>query len=115
MAFIVRPGEREDAARIALVHVESWKSTYRGIVPESYLADLDAESRAAMWKEQLASDEASILVAEDESGIVGFAASGRLRESVAGYGDSYDAELYAIYLLRPCQRQGVSHIDSCAG
>jgi ribosomal protein S18 acetylase RimI-like enzyme len=106
MAFIIRPGKLEDAAGIALVHVESWKSTYRGIVPESYLAALDAESRTAMWKGQLVSDDSSIFVAEDESGIVGFAASGRLRESVG----SYDAELYAIYLLRARQRQGVGRM-----
>jgi GNAT superfamily N-acetyltransferase len=106
MAFIIRPGELDDAAGIALVHVQSWKSTYRGIVPESYLAALDTESRAAMWKEQLLSDDASIFVAEDESGVVGFAAGGRLRESVG----RYDAELYAIYLLHARQKQGAGRM-----
>jgi GNAT superfamily N-acetyltransferase len=42
-------------------------------------------------------------VAEDESGVFGFASGGRLRGAV----DDYDAELYAIYLLSRRQRHGV--------
>ncbi|NYF78856.1 GNAT family N-acetyltransferase [Granulicella arctica] len=106
MAFTIRPGELGDAAGIALVHVQSWKSTYRGIVPDTYLAALEIESRAEMWKGQLLSGDSLIFVAEDESGVVGFAAAGSLRESV----DDYDAELYAIYLLDTRQRQGAGRM-----
>jgi GNAT superfamily N-acetyltransferase len=50
----------------------------------------------------LAAETASIFVAEDETGIFGFACGGKLRESL----DSYDSELFAIYLLRAHQGKG---------
>ncbi|WP_158942320.1 GNAT family N-acetyltransferase [Granulicella sp. S190] len=102
MAFTIRKGELEDAASIALVHVESWKTTYRGIVPESYLASMNLESRTELWKAQLLSPDTLIFVAEDESGVFGFAAGGRARESM----EHCDAEIYAIYLLHLQQGQG---------
>jgi len=43
-----------------------------------------------------------MFVAENEAGLVGFACGGRLREPIT----DYDAELYAVYLLREQQRRG---------
>jgi L-amino acid N-acyltransferase YncA len=106
MDFTIRQGEIKDATRIALVHVQSWKTTYRGIVPDAYLDTLETGSRTETWKEWLLAGDSLILVAEDESGVFGFAAGGRVRESVEGY----DAELYAIYLLHSHQRQGAGRI-----
>src|SRR5690348_10756699 len=100
----VRPARIEDAHSIAYVQVESWKTTYAGIVPESYLASLSPESRTESWKKQF--DGATlILVAQDEdkTGVFGFVCGGALRDPIAGY----DAELYAIYLLEQKQREGV--------
>lgn len=92
----------EDADSIASVHVKSWKTTYAGIVPGSYLASLNAESRARNWREQLGAGAATVLVAEDETGVFGFVCGGKLRDLVEGF----DAELYAIYLLEEKQRRG---------
>lgn len=41
-----------------------------------------------------------MLVAEDDSGVFGFASAGKLRDSIG----AYDAELYAIYLLHQKQK-----------
>jgi GNAT superfamily N-acetyltransferase len=98
----VRAARIEDADRIAYVQVESWKTTYRGIVPETYLASLSLHSRTDSWKEQL-NGGTLILVAEDEARVFGFVSGGALRDLIPGY----DAELYAIYLLQQKQRQGV--------
>ena len=49
----IRPAEVQDAAGIARVHVESWRSTYQGIFPESFLASLSVERRENYWREQL--------------------------------------------------------------
>ena len=43
-----------------------------------------------------------MFVAKDETDVFGFACGGRLREALG----SYDAELYAIYLLRERQGKG---------
>jgi GNAT superfamily N-acetyltransferase len=102
MAITIRPATIEDAPAIAHVHIESWKTTYAGVVPAAYLASLDTEARTGMWHEQLANGNPIIFVAEAPSGIIGFVCGGPLREPV----ETYDAELYAIYLLQAQQHQG---------
>lgn len=100
----IRPARLRDVDAIARVHVESWRSTYRGLVPESYLASLRAEDRARMWADVLARRESIVLVAEDEDGaLLGFASGGASRWA----GMPYDAEVYSIYLLQSAQRAGV--------
>jgi GNAT superfamily N-acetyltransferase len=100
--YNVRQAELEDAATIARVHVESWRSTYAGIVSEDVLSSLDIEARIENWKEWLLRGDLITLVTEDNTGIFGFAGGGPLREEPAGY----DAEIYAIYLLQQYQKQG---------
>ncbi|HEY1984330.1 MAG TPA: GNAT family N-acetyltransferase [Terracidiphilus sp.] len=98
----IRLARVEDAAAIAHVHVQSWRTTYTGLVPEQYLASLNETERASRWQEWLTLD-ISVFVAEIESKIVGFAGGGPLREPHA----AYDAELYTIYLLEEAQRRGI--------
>lgn len=103
MEFNIRCAKPEDAEAIAHVHVESWRSTYAGIVPADFLAALDEGKRAESWREQLLAANMTAFVAEDSSKrIFGFIAGGKLREPI---GD-YDAELYAVYLLAEQQRLG---------
>ncbi|HTS31040.1 MAG TPA: GNAT family N-acetyltransferase [Bryobacteraceae bacterium] len=98
----IRPATAEDAASIARVHVESWKTTYRGIVPDEYLARLNVEERTPRWREILKSSD-HLVVAERDGELAGFASGGPIRELI----DGYDAELYAIYLLEKFQRAGI--------
>jgi hypothetical protein len=105
MAFTIRQAGIGDAADIAFVHVESWRSTYSGIVPDAYLASLSRETRAQKWRQWLVPRDPVVFVAEDESGIFGFVSGGRLGEAVS----DYDCGLHAIYLLLGRQRQGVGH------
>ena len=98
----IRPATIEDANGIAHVHVESWRSTYSGIVPEAYLQGLSEVEYAARWREWLVLD-VDVFVAEMEGGIVGFIGGGAPREPQPGY----DAELFTIYMLREWQRQGI--------
>ncbi len=99
----------EDATAIAEVHVASWRTTYKGLLPDDLLAGLSVESRAEMWRQaaELAGKDSKYfapLVAEDpDQGIVGFAHVGRERETESGF----DAELYAIYVLRTHQGRGI--------
>jgi ribosomal protein S18 acetylase RimI-like enzyme len=103
MNLTIRKAKIEDAAAIAHVQVESWKTTYAGIVSDIFLASMNKEERMRSWQKQILAGNVSIFVAEEEAGIFGFAAGGEVREKL----DEYDAELYAIYLLRERQRQGV--------
>ena len=109
MAVSIRAAVMEDAAAIAHVHVESWRTTYAGIVPDAYLASLDTTLRARLWREWL-SAEALVLVVEVKGSVVGFAHGGRNREQVA----DCDAELYSIYLLKDAQKRGIGHRASAS-
>lgn len=102
MEFRIRSAGIEDAGVIAFVQVESWKTTYAGIVPDAYLASLNAGTNAQRWREWIAAGNSSMFVAENGACVVGFASGGMLRDAIPGY----DAELYAIYLLREHQGRG---------
>jgi ribosomal protein S18 acetylase RimI-like enzyme len=100
--IFIRRAETADAAAIAHVHVESWRSSYAGIVPDSYLQGLSEWERAERWREILSrNDEA--FVAERDGHVIGFAVGGPSRDHVEGC----DAELFAIYLLHDAQRARV--------
>ena len=101
----VRDARPADAAAIAHVHVDSWRTTYKGTVPDDYLARLSSAHRQQMWEENpRAATPTRVLMAEDAGGrIVGFAARSTERS-----GDPlYRGELYAIYLLDSYQHRGI--------
>ncbi len=97
---IIRPATKHDAAAIAHVHVQSWRSTYAGIVPETFLASLSEAEHTQQWNEWLQLD-LPVFVAEARGKLVGFASGGPIREPLSGF----DAELFAIYLLASAQHQ----------
>jgi ribosomal protein S18 acetylase RimI-like enzyme len=96
--ILIRKAEPDDAAGIARVHIDSWRSTYQGIVPDSYLDALNEAERAAHWRDLLEHGMLA-LVAERSGSVLGFATGGKSRDNTAGC----DAELYAIYLLEEAQ------------
>lgn len=98
----IRAASSDDAIEIARVHVESWRSTYAGIVPDHYLAGLDESLRVRLWLEWLESG-AVVLVAERKAEIVGFIHAGKIREPI----EVADAEVYSLYLLREAQGRGI--------
>ena len=96
----------DDARAIAEVHVESWKSTYRGIVPDALLDGLSVEKRESGWRDLLApQDSRSVTIVGCEAGgsVVGFASGGKEKTGELGC----DGELYAIYLRHEVQRKGL--------
>jgi GNAT superfamily N-acetyltransferase len=102
LSFHIRQAVPADAPHIAHVQVESWRTTYKGIVPDSFLASMNEEARTENWHPQLADAAIRIFVACDETGVIGFIAGGAIRDPA----EDYDAELYAIYLLQQKQQRG---------
>lgn len=95
----VRRAVAADAKAIAHVHVSSWQTTYRGLLPGEYLASLDERERETMWDGVLAKGAHEVFVLERDGGVVGFASYG----PVAGPGRF---EVGAIYLLAEHQGRG---------
>lgn len=77
MTIEIRPATAPDAAAIADLHQRSWRSAYRGLLPDSYLDGRAGTELAARWRRTFAKDEPRrvILVALAPDGIVGFVAA----------------------------------------
>jgi len=99
---MIRPARLTDTQAIAGVHVSSWRSTYRGMLPEDFLAALSEANYAERWKRVIADGTSKVFVAVDGADVVGFASGGRERAGEPGY----EGELYAIYVLDTAQHRG---------
>jgi hypothetical protein len=51
---IIRIATIDDAIDIAAVHVRSWQTAYRGMIPDDFLASQSVEKRLPMWLRRLA-------------------------------------------------------------
>lgn len=99
----IRLAALSDTKGIAKVHVDSWRSTYTSIISNEYLNNLSYEGREKLWEENMAKNK--VYVAESEAGeIVGFSTGGNER---SGKYTGYSGELYAIYILKEYQGQGI--------
>ena len=109
----IRPAVVEDAPAIAQVHVESWKTTYKGIFPESLFDRLSVSDRTRFWNETIAKPSArfvTLVVCNDAGRVVGFVCGGPERTGKLGC----DGELQAMYLLEGVRRQGLRALDAGA-
>ena len=105
----VRAAVLADAEGIAIVHVDSWKETYSGIVPQDFLNSMSYEHRTEAWRKFFSEShpfEKAFVVENQIRGIVGFAVAGKSREPSF----AYEGELRAIYLLKNLHRQGLGKL-----
>lgn len=95
--IVIRKAIVSDAAGIAEIHIRSWQSAYKGIVPQDHLDSLDMEERVKSWENGLETPSCPSmvrLVALFNKQIVGFSCIGKSRETdMPEHG-----ELYAIYM-----------------
>jgi ribosomal protein S18 acetylase RimI-like enzyme len=102
--FVLFPAGPADAEALARVHVTSWRETYRGLLPDAYLARMSEESHARRFARALLHpgvDEVT-LAAADRGGIVGYVQGGPSRRGLAG-----EAEVATLYLVKSAQNRGV--------
>ena len=98
---MARPG---DVSEIANVHVNSWRETYRDLLPASYLAQLNFRKKIDAWQKVITEKEKfAVFVAEDRVGVIGFATFEAARDVTwEGHG-----EVSSIYLLKRFKGRGV--------
>lgn len=100
----IRPARQDDIPSIARVHVDSWQTTYRGIVADSFLDALTYQKHEERHRRYIVHPGTVYFVAElPDAGIVGFLSGGPHRGGDA----DYRGELYAIYLLEQYRRRGI--------
>jgi ribosomal protein S18 acetylase RimI-like enzyme len=100
----IRSATYADSPALAKIQVDSYRSTYSGILPQSYLDAFTDEEQAQDWRDLLAQRQDFILLAaEAENGeIVGYAL-GHAGETAL---PPYDGELDALHVRRADQGQG---------
>jgi len=103
--MVIREAVPKDAGPIACVHVNSWRSTYAGLIPQAYLDQLDVKKRAERWEQILSSTKPreANSVAEEGGRIIGFSSVGPSRSPEF----PYQGELYALYLEDGHQKKGI--------
>jgi ribosomal protein S18 acetylase RimI-like enzyme len=106
--IIIRKARPEDAAELANVHINSWRETYVGLIPQDFLDNrpLSFRNRHQLWT-RVTSDPTQItFVAEcPENGVIGFVNGKNARDQE--YSDH--AEVWAIYLFRKYQGKKIGH------
>ncbi|WFR67996.1 GNAT family N-acetyltransferase [Curtobacterium flaccumfaciens] len=75
-SIVIRPAKVVDVEGIAAVHATSWRETYGRFVTDPDTDPwFDVNRRIDMWRANLEQDAFVTVVAEDASGIIGFAAT----------------------------------------
>lgn len=102
----IRRAVADDAAAIASVRVDTWRSAYRGLLPDALLAGLDPTDIRASWRRGLESLDPTRVahVAEVSGAVVGFATGGRARANAP---PGSNGEVYALYVRDAHQGRGI--------
>lgn len=100
----IRDARHADAAGIAKVHVDCWRTTYKNIMPSDFLAKLSYEQRTELWIKNISRDGNHVFVVEDDQGeIIGFADGGKREDNVI----ENSGDLTSIYILEVFQGMGI--------
>lgn len=102
-SVIIRSATAEDAAAIGKLHAISWRSAYRGLLSDEYLDnDLEGE-RIRYWSDKMRSlsGKEFVLLAKEESAIVGFVAVMDKPEK------GYDALIDNLHVLPHLKGKGI--------
>ena len=99
----IRPSQKNDARSISCVYIHTWQDTYLGLVPFGYLYGMSVSRLEQGFINELNSRKAISYVAEDAGEVVGFVSGGYERQG----DDIYNGEIYALYILKNHQQQGI--------
>ena len=99
----IRPARPTDAGAIARLDVETWRTTYAGVLSTPYLVGLSERRREAGWRHAITAEPRDVRVAVDaEASILGFGSCGPSR------GDGrFAGEVFTLYVAPDWQNRGI--------
>jgi ribosomal protein S18 acetylase RimI-like enzyme len=108
----VRRATVDDAEAIERIRVETWRATYRGLLPDGLIDQLQPNVERRRERLRAALPSELIFVADEGTGVVGYAFAGPERT----HDREYMGEVYAIYILPAAQGKGHGRalIQECA-
>lgn len=71
----IRKAQGKDFALIGALVVSNWQSTYKGLLDQTFLDNLDADRMAKQWSEYAAMDNHTVLAVYQDNTFAGFVAS----------------------------------------
>ncbi len=101
---LIREARTSDAGGMGKVNVESWQTSYQGIIDNRFLQQLSVEDKKQKWKNIIQAGDSIILVAVDtDDKVVGYITIST-KESEASAGTD---QVTALYLLEDWQGKGI--------
>lgn len=91
-----------DVDQLASIHVQCWRETYVGLLPDAEIAIRDLAYRQTLWSKMIAAGNSHISLIEG----VGFAQVGPQRDDALS--KIYPRELYALYVLQDAHGTGAA-------
>ena len=100
----IRKANLNDAEGIAKIHVDSWRTTYRNIIPVHFLQSLSYDQRTISWNQNFTDKSNTIYVAENNDGeIIGVGTCGKREKNKV----EHSGDFTSIYLLEEYQGTGI--------
>ena len=95
----VRPATLSDAAEIARIQLDVWRTAYADLLPAAVLAELDAGEAELTWRQTVEQGPAQVFVAVEAEWLVGFCAAGPAPEDETAGADGTPAKDSATVAL----------------
>lgn len=103
MITLVRPGRLADAQAIARIEVETWRTTYAGMLPDRVLLGMSERRQTASWGSFLRQRPDDVRIAEGaKAAVTGFGNCGAQRNSAIDFA----GEIYTLYVSPEAQGEG---------
>jgi ribosomal protein S18 acetylase RimI-like enzyme len=100
---LVRPARLEDAKAIAKIEVDTWRSTYAGMLPDRVLLNMSERRQTTSWASFLRHRPEDVMVAQADGALVGFGNCGTQRDSTIRFA----GEIYTLYVAADRQSTGL--------
>lgn len=109
MKVKIRKVRISDAEKIARVNVDTWRSTYTGLIDKKTLDNLSYSDKFDGWRNKIESldNRTTIFIAELDGELVGFALASQDQQERNIRSVNYKGELMAIYVSDKFQRKGI--------
>jgi ribosomal protein S18 acetylase RimI-like enzyme len=99
----IRSARPSDARAIARLDVETWRTTYAGVLSATYLVGLSAPRREFAWRMAILRDPGDVRVAVDADAVVrGFGSCGPSRSE-----RHFPGEVFTLYVAPDWQNLGI--------
>ena len=102
----IRSATENDLVDIAALHVSSWQTAYKGVVPDELLASRDIKSSLENWRSTFSSypENISVALSYGEQ-LVGFCCSGPVVDTDRN--SPFNFEIYGLHVDPSYYRQGI--------